>query len=432
MMPTEAMPRHEAPIPHAARTCLRYWLALAFVGALLVLCGAFLFVGGKAEAQEPAPTPEPANDGTQHEGGAAEPSDRSGKSHGTSAAPPSQQTPEWIPKQPPKQPPMKLPETTPEPTTEEPPEATPEPTTEEPTEEPPEATHEPEPAPVEGSSPGSAPTPGSETTPQSRHEPVPQPVSEPITGPSTDQAPGPSAGTANSPPPVAETARTVPVREEPGTSEANSPESAPTGSDPEGAVPQQVSEPAAEPAQAALTSKLSHELSPGESSEHPIPVAASETAIPQSSPPDDVVERLASEFARAVDKLLDSFTDPIATLGGRASHLVAGLTRAVSGAVGWLLEGEGPSPVDDPLIPPATPAAPPPPVPIPVGQSYLAGGSFSGESVFSGGKSEKLMQQFAVLDVLSLPLLQGSERTWTSREPLRPNSAPRPPNDRPG
>jgi hypothetical protein len=129
---------------------------------------------------------------------------------------------------------------------------------------------------------------------------------------------------------------------------------------------------------------------------------------------------------------LGSFPDHIATLGARASDLVGGVTRAVSGAVGWLLEGGRPSPVDDPLIPPAAPAAPPPPVPIPVGQSYLAGGSFSGESVSSGGKSEKLIHQFAVLDVLSLPLLQGSERPWTWREPLRPNSAPRPPNERPG
>ena len=137
-----------------------------------------------------------------------------------------------------------------------------------------------------------------------------------------------------------------------------------------------------------------------------------------------------------MDKVLGSLLDQIAAVGGRASELTAGLARTVSGAIGGLLGGraEEPSPVGDPLIPPdaPAPATPPPTVPIPVGKSYLAGGSFSGESVSSGGKSEKLMQQFAVLDVLSLPLLQGSERPWTWHEPLRPNSAPRPPNERPG
>ena len=119
-----------------------------------------------------------------------------------------------------------------------------------------------------------------------------------------------------------------------------------------------------------------------------------------------------------MDKVLGSLLDQIAAVGGRASELTAGLARTVSGAIGGLLGGraEEPSPVGDPLIPPdaPAPATPPPTVPIPVGKSYVAGGSFSGESVSSGGKSEKLMQQFAVLDVLS----QGS--------------APRPPNERPG
>jgi hypothetical protein len=309
-----------------------------------------------------------------------------------------------------------LPEPIPEPA----PEPTPEPV--------PEPTSDPVPTPVEEPPTGSVPTPVSESTPQSPPEPVPQPVSEPI----TDPALGPPAGTANAPPPVSEPAHTVPVAPEPLASEPNAPESTPRGSDPEAASSEQVPEPIAEPVQMALTSKLSNEWTPGESSEQPVPAAVPETAIPQSSPPDDVMERLASGFAREVDKLRGSFPDQIATLGKRASDLVAGLTRAVSGAVGWLLEGGIPSPVDDPLIPPAAPAAPPPPVPIPVGQSYLAGGSFSGESVSSGGRSEKLIQQFAVLDVLSLPLMQGSERPWTWREPLRPNSAPRPPNERPG
>jgi len=144
---------------------------------------------------------------------------------------------------------------------------------------------------------------------------------------------------------------------------------------------------------------------------------------------------MASEFARAVDKLLGSLFDQIVVLGGRASELGGRLARAVSGVLGGLVGGVGmPSPVGDPLIPPdaPAPAAPPPAVPIPVGGSSLVGGSFSGESVSSGGKSEKLVQQFAVLDVLSLSLLQGSGPPWYSREPIGPNSMPRPPNERPG
>jgi 1,4-dihydroxy-2-naphthoate octaprenyltransferase len=44
----------------------------------------------------------------------------------------------------------------------------------------------------------------------------------------------------------------------------------------------------------------------------------------------------------------------------------------------------------------------------------------------------EIVPEWTLLSVLSLPLLQGSERPWTWREPLRPNSAPRPPNERPG
>jgi hypothetical protein len=124
-----------------------------------------------------------------------------------------------------------------------------------------------------------------------------------------------------------------------------------------------------------------------------------------------------------------------ARLVERTSDVVGWLVRALSGVLGGLVGSTGmPIPGGDPLNPPAAPVptAPPPAVPILVGGSSLVGGSFSGESVSSGGKSKKLIQQFAVLDVLSLPLLQGSERPWTWREPLRPNSAPRPPNERPG
>jgi hypothetical protein len=223
----------------------------------------------------------------------------------------------------------------------------------------------------------------------------------------------------------------VPASSDAIVSEPNVPESTTTGSHPEAATPEEVRESVAEAPSYSSTS----ELALGESFEKRVPTAASATAITQSSHSDDVMEHLRSGLARLADNLVASLLDQIATVGDRASDLTAGLARTVSGAIGGLLgEARVPNPVDDPLIPPdaPAPAAPPPAIPLPVGGSYLAGGSSSGVSVSSGGAYGKLLQQFAVLDVLSLPLLQGSERPWTSREPLRPNSEPRPPNERPG
>jgi hypothetical protein len=137
-----------------------------------------------------------------------------------------------------------------------------------------------------------------------------------------------------------------------------------------------------------------------------------------------------------VDELLGSLPGRTAQVVERASELADRLARAVSGVLGGLVDGAGggmPGPAGDPLSPLGAPIpAPPPTVPIQAGGSSLAGGSFSGKSVSSGDTFEKLSKQFGVLKVLSLPFLQGGERPWFSREPLIPNSLPRPPNERPG
>jgi hypothetical protein len=480
---TEVMPSHEVAIPHAARMRLRYWLALEFVGVLLILCGAFLFVGGEAEAQEAASLPEPAGDGAPTAGSSAEPNatDAESRSAPESAPEPSPEpsTAESLPAAPSEEavssPEPSAPTTTGTATTSEPaptmsdtvseptptesvttaptpespsqpapePEPTPDPVpapAEEPQREPaPEPTPEPAlesapdpvPTPIEEQPSGSVPAP----TPESVPEPALQPTPEPAPQPTPESAPGPSVGTAPSPP-VSETAPAVPVATEPIASEPNALESAPMGSDREAATPGTNSEPATAPV--ALTSKLSDEPAPEESSKQSVPDVAAGAAVHHSKSPDGDVAaaRLAKGFARAVDTLLGSLPERTARLVERTSDVVGWLVRALSGVLGGLVDSTGmPIPGGDPLNPPAAPVptAPPPAVPILVGGSSLVGGSFSGESVSSGGKSKKLIQQFAVLDdVLSLPFLQGSERPWTWREPLRPNSAPRPPNERPG
>jgi outer membrane biosynthesis protein TonB len=249
------------------------------------------------------------------------------------------------------------------------------------------------PAPESDSQPASEPTPKSapepapsDTTSEPAPEPTPQPAPEPTPQPAPEPAPQP--------------------------------------------VPEPVPEADVEPALVALGSKLSHEPSLGQSSDNSVPASA--MATPQSSSPDDAADRSASELARAVGTLVDSLPDRATEMAARAFDVVSQLARTVGGLLGG--GDRAPSPVGDPLIPPdaPAPAAPPPVAPIPVGGSSPAGAGFSGGSVPSGGASENLPQLFGVFDVLSLPLLKDSERPWTWREPLRPSSEPRPPNERPG
>jgi hypothetical protein len=171
----------------------------------------------------------------------------------------------------------------------------------------------------------------------------------------------------------------------------------------------------------------SHEPAPVQFSEQFVTDAAAGSVTPEPKPPRDAAERIASGLARVVEGVLNTLPERADELAGWVDELVGGLARAVGGMLG----PEAPSPLVPPEAP--APAAPPPAVPIPVGQSSGAGGYIPGGSVFSfDGASGKLLQQIGVLDVLSMPLLHDAERPSTSRELLTPNSAPRPPNDRPG
>ena len=139
-----------------------------------------------------------------------------------------------------------------------------------------------------------------------------------------------------------------------------------------------------------------------------------------------VVERLADGLALTANAVLESVTERVGTLiEGSVERLADGLQRAVEG----LLGGTG-EPADG-VVPPASFPAPPP---APVSSACSSGSSLlSGESGSCGGAAEKLFHQFAALAPFSavIPSLDG-EVTWLSREPLVPNSAPRPPNERPG
>jgi hypothetical protein len=362
------------------------WLVLAFVGSLLITAGALIVVVGEAEAQESADAP--AGDNAQPAGSNAEPSASEAESR---PAPESDSQPASEPT------PKSAPEPAPSDTTSEPaPEPTPQPA--------PEPTLQPAPEP----------------TPQPAPEPAPQPVPEPVPEPTSEPAPDPT------PYPAAEPERDPAPAPKP----TPQPVSGPTPEPAPQPVPEPVPEADVEPALVALGSKLSHEPSLGQSSDNSVPASA--MATPQSSSPDDAADRSASELARAVGTLVDSLPDRTTEMAARAFDVVSQLARTVGGLLGG--GDRAPSPVGDPLIPPdaPAPAAPPPVAPIPVGGSSPAGAGFSGGSVPSGGASENLPQLFGVFDVLSLPLLKDSERPWTWREPLRPSSEPRPPNERPG
>jgi hypothetical protein len=139
-----------------------------------------------------------------------------------------------------------------------------------------------------------------------------------------------------------------------------------------------------------------------------------------------IVERLADGLALTANAVLESATERVGTLiEGSFERLAGGLQRAVEGLLGGIR-----APADG-TVPPASVPAPPP---APVSSACSSGSSLlSGESGSCGGAAEKLFHQFAALAPFSavIPSVDG-EVTWLSREPLVPNSAPRPPNERPG
>ena len=140
---------------------------------------------------------------------------------------------------------------------------------------------------------------------------------------------------------------------------------------------------------------------------------------------------MANELARAATGLLENVPDEIDDLIQKVGRLASGLERAV----GWLLGDVGrvPGPAEEPLLPGATgPAALPPPAPAPSGCSPLANGPSFGGSGACGGAFERILDHFGALAPTPMILSQSGEIAWLSREPLRPSSAPRPPNERPG
>lgn len=138
-----------------------------------------------------------------------------------------------------------------------------------------------------------------------------------------------------------------------------------------------------------------------------------------------VVEELAGDLAQTATALLETVPAHVGALIERGvENLADGLKHAVKGLLG------GPGTPADSVPPPSIPAPPP----MPVSSGCSSGSTLiSGESGSCGGAAEKLFHQFAVLAPFSvvLPSVDG-EVTWLSREPLVPNSAPRPPNERPG
>ncbi len=138
---------------------------------------------------------------------------------------------------------------------------------------------------------------------------------------------------------------------------------------------------------------------------------------------------LANELALAATGLLENVPEEIGDLIQKVGRLASGLERAV----GWLLGDVGrvPGPVEEPLLTGATGRAALPP-PATSGCSPLANGPSFGGSGVCGGAFERILDHFGALAPTPMILSQSDEIAWLSREPLRPSSAPRPPNERPG
>ena len=192
--------------------------------------------------------------------------------------------------------------------------------------------------------------------------------------------------------------------------------------------------------------------------------ATASAAVTEPGPPPrrGVAGTQTSGLGRAVDDLFipewvgGGLFDRIEKMGrglpGQAVDFAAGLvgglasvspadrdaTAPPSDRGGKAPSTDAPSPANNgSLPPPPGPAAPPPPPPAPLapagGLSFSGGSPSGGSNSSSNGELDVPIQlQFAVLDPFSFALWQGGGRTWLSREPVRPGSAPRPPNDRPG
>lgn len=142
---------------------------------------------------------------------------------------------------------------------------------------------------------------------------------------------------------------------------------------------------------------------------------------------DAAVKRFARSLALTAGNLLDAVPGRVRAMVEGMNRLVVELERVVGVLLGGGRPADGPTPAG--VVPIA-----PPPAPVSPGCSPPGGLSFGGTgSCGGGGTAGKLFQEFAVLSPFSVVLPRvDREIAWLSREPLRPNSAPRPPNARPG
>ena len=220
--------------------------------------------------------------------------------------------------------------------------------------------------------------------------------------------------------------------------------------------------PAKAPAKVAPEQPTASASAPSSASSFASATASAAVTEPGPPPRRGVAGTQTSGLGRAVDDLFipewvgGGLFERIEKMGrglpGQAMDFAAGLvgglasvnpadrdaTAPPSDRDGKAPSTDAPSPANNgSLPPPPGPAAPPPPPPAPLapagGLSFSGGSPSGGSNNSSNGELDVPIQlQFAVLDPFSFALWQGGGRTWLSREPVRPGSAPRPPNDRPG
>lgn len=272
------------------------------------------------------------------------------------------------------------------------------------------------------------------TTPST--EPAPasvRPPADPVPGPAASAAPmgvmpepSPERSVADTPPAEPEADTAAPAPGHPASAEPNPPAPDPPAPDP--------------PTSDSYTLLSAHDAPSSYTASPERPAA---DAVLSTEPDPSVTESVTARVARTVNDLLDALPDRIGGLLERTNTFMANMPERAAGLAGWmgevaevagrLLGGGSPQRSDGSPLPARVPVAPPPPTPVPVGGLSFSGNSPSGGSGSSDGDLDLPIQhQFGVLDPFSFALSQGGGCTWLSREPLRPGSAARPPNERPG
>jgi hypothetical protein len=175
---------------------------------------------------------------------------------------------------------------------------------------------------------------------------------------------------------------------------------------------------------------VSSELLATETSFEPVADSVEGDILSESADPAAV--GLTAGLTQLTDSLIGAMLDRV----GDTIHSLEDLTSKLAQAVSWLLGGgDGvPSPIKDPLAPPASPAsgALPPAVPIPSGGNSPAAGFLVNASASSGGAFEDLLKEFGICVMFSIILLQGGKMLWPSCGLLRPDPAPESAIERPG